>query len=223
MTPSPASGDRRLPNRTFDEPESQGFVDNGGGQRPSGSPGTRACDLLHIDHLDLLERLRAQDDVIWIRRHSEEKVWWLVVTEMGIDTRTPMGKAMAHMAVVSAELERDFIRRRTREALQVKKENGVTLGRPRSTPGDVVARIVRERTEGKTACAICPRPEQSCWPRRLVGANLLLNAGPGAFIGSHMATLEPCGYRTSACSEADLVACASRTDRVPRISSLEIC
>jgi DNA invertase Pin-like site-specific DNA recombinase len=73
---------------------------------------------------------------------------------MGIDTRTPMCKAMAHMAVVFAELERDFIRMRTREALQVKKENGVTLGRPRSTPDDVVARIVRERTEGKTAYAI---------------------------------------------------------------------
>jgi DNA invertase Pin-like site-specific DNA recombinase len=62
---------------------------------------------------------------------------------MGIDTRTPMGKAMAHMAVVFAELERDLIRMRTREALQVKKENGVTLGRPRSTPDDVVTRVVR--------------------------------------------------------------------------------
>ena len=45
---------------------------------------------------------------------------------MGIDTRTPMGKAMEHMAVVFAELERD----------------------------DVVARVVQERTEGKTAHAI---------------------------------------------------------------------
>ena len=36
----------------------------------------------------------------------------MIVTEMGIDTRTPMGKAMAHMAVVFAELERDFIRAR---------------------------------------------------------------------------------------------------------------
>jgi DNA invertase Pin-like site-specific DNA recombinase len=43
--------------------------------------------------------------------------------------------------VVFPELERDFIRMRTREALQVKKENGVTLGRPRSTPDDVVARV----------------------------------------------------------------------------------
>ena len=55
---------------------------------------------------------------------------------------------------LAAELERDFIRMRTREALQIKKENGVELGRPRSTPDDVVARVVRERTEGKTAYAI---------------------------------------------------------------------
>ena len=37
---------------------------------------------------------------------------------------------MAHMAVVFAELERHFIWMRTRQALQVKKENGVKLGRP---------------------------------------------------------------------------------------------
>ena len=74
-------------------------------------------------------------------RLSEEQGWRLIITEMGIDTRTPTGKAMAHLAVIFAELERDFIRMRTREAMQVKKENGVTLGRPRSTLEDVVARI----------------------------------------------------------------------------------
>jgi len=37
----------------------------------------------------------------------------MIVTEMGIDTRTQMGKAMAHMALVFAELERDFIRARS--------------------------------------------------------------------------------------------------------------
>ena len=37
-------------------------------------------------------------------------------------TRMPMGKAMAHMAVVFAELERDFIRMRTREAIVTEME-----------------------------------------------------------------------------------------------------
>jgi len=54
---------------------------------------------------------------------------------MGIDTRTPMGKAMAHMAVVLAELEHDFVRMRTYpRRLQVEKESGVMLSKPRSMP-----------------------------------------------------------------------------------------
>jgi len=81
------------------------------------------------------------EDFARLLRLSEEQGWRLIVTEMGIDTRTPMGKAMAHMALVFAELERDFIRMRTREALQSRMENGVKLGRPRSTPDDVVARV----------------------------------------------------------------------------------
>jgi DNA invertase Pin-like site-specific DNA recombinase len=61
---------------------------------------------------------------------------------------------MAHTAVVVAELERDFIRSPTREALAVRRDHGVVLRRPRSTPDDVVARVLRERTEGKTTYAI---------------------------------------------------------------------
>jgi len=47
-----------------------------------------------------------------------------------------------HIAVVVAELERDFIRSRTREVLAVRKEQGVVLGRTTSTSDDVVARVV---------------------------------------------------------------------------------
>ena len=91
-------------------------------------------------------------------------------------------RKMAHMAVVFAELERDFIRMRTREALQVKKENGVTLGRPRSTPDNVVACIVRERTESKTTYAIArdlnkdavPTAQGACaWSQATVRALLM--------------------------------------------------
>jgi hypothetical protein len=76
---------------------------------------------------------RCTEDFAWLIRLSEEQGWRLIVTEIGIDTRTPMGRAMAHMAVVFAELERDFIRSRTREALAVRRDHGVVLGRPRST------------------------------------------------------------------------------------------
>jgi DNA invertase Pin-like site-specific DNA recombinase len=97
---------------------------------------------------------RCTEDFARLIRLSDEQGWRLIVTEMGIDIRKPMGKAMAHMAVVFAELERDFIRSRTRDALAVRRDQGVFLGRPRSTPVDVVARVVRERTDRKTAYAI---------------------------------------------------------------------
>jgi DNA invertase Pin-like site-specific DNA recombinase len=60
---------------------------------------------------------RCTEDFARLIRLSEEQDWRLIVTEMGIDSRTQKGKAVAHMAVVFAELERDFIRSRTREAL----------------------------------------------------------------------------------------------------------
>jgi DNA invertase Pin-like site-specific DNA recombinase len=94
---------------------------------------------------------RCAEDFAWLIRLSEEQDWRLIVTEMGIDTPTPTGKAMVHTAVVFAELERDFIRSRTREALAVRRDHRVVLGRPRSTPDDVGASVVRERMEGKTA------------------------------------------------------------------------
>jgi DNA invertase Pin-like site-specific DNA recombinase len=84
---------------------------------------------------------RCTEDFARLLRISEEQGWRLIVTELGIDTRAPMGKAMAHMAVVFAELEGDLIRSRTREAQAVRREHGVVLGRPRSTPDDVVARV----------------------------------------------------------------------------------
>jgi DNA invertase Pin-like site-specific DNA recombinase len=85
------------------------------------------------------------EDFARLLRLSEEQEWRLIVTGVEMDTRTEMVQAMAHIAVVFAELVRDFIGMRTREALQVKKANGVTLGRPRSTPDDVVTRVVRVR------------------------------------------------------------------------------
>jgi DNA invertase Pin-like site-specific DNA recombinase len=95
-----------------------------------------------------------------------------------------MGEAMAHMAVVFAELERDFIRSRTREALAVRRDHGVVRGRPRSTPDDVVARVVLERMEGKTAYAIArdlnkDTVPDSAWRDRLVASDDPRAAGAG--------------------------------------------
>jgi hypothetical protein len=83
----------------------------------------------------------------------------------------------AQVAVVFAELERDFIRMRTREAMQVKKENGVTLGRPRSTPDDVVARRARARG-WQDGIRHRPRPQPRCRADCAGCARLVASHGP---------------------------------------------
>ncbi len=47
-----------------------------------------------------------------------------------------------------------MISQRTRDALAVKKGNGVRLGRPRQLPADVVDRIIAMRNEGLSLRAI---------------------------------------------------------------------
>jgi len=49
-----------------------------------------------------------------------------------IDTSTPMGRAMFHIAGAFAELEREIIRERVRAGLQNAQRRGKALGRPRT-------------------------------------------------------------------------------------------
>src|SRR5262249_37941425 len=49
-----------------------------------------------------------------------------------IDTSTPMGRAMFHIAGAFAELEREIIRGRVRAGLQNAPRRGKVLGRPRA-------------------------------------------------------------------------------------------
>ena len=102
------------------------------------------------------------------------------------------------MAVVFAELERDFIRSRTREALAVRRDHGLVLGRPRSTPDDVVARVVRERREGKTADAIAgdlnkdavPTAQGArAWSQATVRALLMREGLPQPATGKRLSSL----------------------------------
>jgi DNA invertase Pin-like site-specific DNA recombinase len=54
------------------------------------------------------------------------------------------------MMSVFAQLERELIGVRTREALKVKKSQGVKLGRPVTMAADLSARIVAMRNAGET-------------------------------------------------------------------------
>jgi len=64
---------------------------------------------------------------------------------------------MANVLATFAQFERRLIGQRTRDALAAKRAAGVTLGRPRQLPEDVVARIIGERAAGTSFAAIASR------------------------------------------------------------------
>jgi DNA invertase Pin-like site-specific DNA recombinase len=74
--------------------------------------------------------------------------WELVTCDLAIDTSTPAGEATASMMAVFSPLERRLISQRTREALAVKKAQGVRLGRPSRIPLEIVRQSIEERASG---------------------------------------------------------------------------
>jgi DNA invertase Pin-like site-specific DNA recombinase len=108
-----------------------------------------------------LDRLaRSTGDFATIIERSQQRDWALVVLDFGgerLDTSTAMGKAMARMAMVFAELERDLISERTREAMAEVKRRGVQLGKPSTVPDSTRARIAALQAEGLGYRAIATR------------------------------------------------------------------
>lgn len=85
---------------------------------------------------------------------SDRQGWDFVALDLGIDTSTPMGRAMAQMASVFAELERKMIGQRTSDALQALKTSGKRLGRPVELDETVRRRIAMENDEGRSLRSI---------------------------------------------------------------------
>jgi hypothetical protein len=74
--------------------------------------------------------------------------WALVACDLGVDTSTPAGEAMANVMATFAQLERRLIGQRTKDALAVKRAEGVRLGRPATLDRSVVDRILDDRIAG---------------------------------------------------------------------------
>src|SRR5262249_35176842 len=111
------------------------------------------ADGLIVSKLDRLSR--SVGDFSAILARFQRNGWALVVMDLGVDTSTIMGAAMAQMVSVFSELERTRIGERTRAALAVRKAEGVQLGRPASISPQLARRIVRMRRGGMTLQAIC--------------------------------------------------------------------
>jgi DNA invertase Pin-like site-specific DNA recombinase len=110
------------------------------------------ADTLVVAKLDRLSRSML-DFSILLRRALLEH-WALVALDIGVDTTTASGELYANMLVTFAQFERRRMGERTRDALAEKRKSGVTLGRPRTMPEAVVARIRAERAAGRTLSAI---------------------------------------------------------------------
>ena len=116
---------------------------------------TGQADTLVVAKLDRLTRSMA--DFTGLLQAAAKHRWALVALDLQVDTTTPNGEAMAYVVAVFANLERRLISERTKAGLAEAARRGVRLGRPRSLPDAVVARIVAERQQGATLQAIADR------------------------------------------------------------------
>ncbi len=102
-----------------------------------------------------MDRLsRSLLDFTQIMAEAQRQGWALVALDCPADPSTPTGEAMASILATFSQLERRLIGQRTREALAIKRAEGVRLGRPRVLAAEVVARVVREREAGRSLRAI---------------------------------------------------------------------
>ncbi len=98
-----------------------------------------------------LDRLsRSMLDFSTMMKAAQQQGWGLIALDLNVDTTTPSGEAMANVLATFAQFERRLIQQRTKEALAIKKAEGVRLGRPRNVDKATVNRIIRKRRSGST-------------------------------------------------------------------------
>lgn len=96
-----------------------------------------------------LDRLsRSVVDAAALLERAGREGWALVACDLGVDTSTPAGEAMANVMATFAQLERRLIGQRTKDALAAKRAEGVRLGRPSVLDRSVVDRILNARISG---------------------------------------------------------------------------
>lgn len=115
-------------------------------ERALGLIGRGEASVLVATKVDRVSRSVA--DFAQLLARSDREGWRLVIVELGLDTATSHGRFAAHIMAAVAQLEREMIGDRTREALAVRRAAGVRLGRRSTLPADVIDRIRARRGEG---------------------------------------------------------------------------
>jgi DNA invertase Pin-like site-specific DNA recombinase len=105
-----------------------------------------------------LDRLsRSLLDFARLMAKAQKEGWNLVALDLGIDLSTPAGEFMAGVMASAAQWERRIISQRTKDALVIKKSQGVRLGAPTAITPVVGGYIVKQRRRGATLQDICDR------------------------------------------------------------------
>jgi DNA invertase Pin-like site-specific DNA recombinase len=126
-------------------------------KRPGLQAAVSACRSREVGGIVVAKLDRLSRSVVQFGHLLEEatkKGFNVVALDLGLDLSTPQGELVANVIASVAQWERKIIGQRTKEALAVKKAQGVRLGRPPTLPAKVVARIQRQRAAGKTLAAI---------------------------------------------------------------------
>jgi len=113
---------------------------------------TGGAQALVVAKLDRLSR--SMLDFAGIMAAAQKQGWGVIALDCAVDTTTPAGEAMANILASFAVFERRLISQRTKDALAIRKSQGVKLGRPRTLPDEIVDRVTSERASGKTLSAI---------------------------------------------------------------------
>jgi DNA invertase Pin-like site-specific DNA recombinase len=94
---------------------------------------THQADTLMVAKLDRIAR--SSLDFAKLLERSRVEGWRIVALDMGLDTSTAVGEVVATVLMAFAAFERRIISERTIASLQVARERGKTLGRPRKRSG----------------------------------------------------------------------------------------
>ena len=113
------------------------------------------ADALMVAKLDRLSRSLL--DFANLMALAKKQGWNLIALDLGIDLTSPAGEFMAGVMASAAQWERRIIGQRTKDALAVRKAEGVRLGRPPSIDQVVVDRIIAESQQGIAMAEVARR------------------------------------------------------------------
>jgi DNA invertase Pin-like site-specific DNA recombinase len=149
------------------------FIDKASGKTANRPELNRMMDYVRDGDAVIVESISrfarsARDFLDLIERLSEKEVAFISKKE-AIDTATPAGKFMLTVFAAVAELEREYIRDRQREGIEIARKSGKYRGRrPRAYPG--FERLLAQSRLGEITAASAMRKlgmSKTTWYRKV--------------------------------------------------------